>query len=200
VNPIEPGINKAISAFDMRHNLEPSYMASLPIEKLLPGPRPLSQGWALSGITRLTTGMPVTLINNDDSSPIGSMPSGINNNEVDTPTYVGGNLNLNMDPRNGRSAFDTSRFAIPALGQIGNAPRRFFLGPGMSNFDMALERKVTLGESLQLLLRAESFNVFNHAQFFGPEAVNGNPDGANFGRIVNADAPRQMQISAKFTF
>ncbi len=65
---------------------------------------------------------------------------------------------------------------------------------------MALEKKITIGESRALLLRAESFNVFNHAQFFGPEAVNGNPDSTNFGRIVNADAPRQIQVAAKFTF
>jgi hypothetical protein len=89
---------------------------------------------------------------------------------------------------------------MPALGEIGNAPRRFFYGPGMDNFDMALEKKITLGETRDLLLRAESFNVFNHAQFFGPEAVNGNPDSTNFGRIVNANAPRQIQIAAKFTF
>lgn len=200
VNPIEPGINKAISAFDVRHNFEISYMAPLPLEKALPGPRVLSQGWTVSGITRLTTGMPVTLFNNDDTSLVGSMPNGVNNNGVDTPNYLGGNLRLNLNPRNGRPAFDTSRFAMPALGQIGNAPRRFFYGPGMDNFDVALEKKITLGESCELLLRAESFNVFNHAQFFGPEAVNGNPDSTNFGRIVNADAPRQIQIAAKFTF
>ncbi len=200
VNPIEPGINKAISAFDVRHNFEISYMAPLPLEKVMPGPRALWQGWTLSGITRLTTGMPVTLYNNDDTSLIGSMPNGINNNGVDTPNYLGGNLRINLNPRNGRPAFDTSRFAMPALGQIGNAPRRFFYGPGMDNFDMALEKKITLSESQQVLLRAESFNVFNHAQFFGPEAVNGNPDSATFGRIVNANAPRQIQIAAKFTF
>jgi len=200
VNPIEPGISKAISAFDLRHNFEISYVAPLPFDKVLPGPRSLSQGWTLSGITRLTTGMPVTLFNNDDTSLIGSMPNGINNNGVDTPNYLGGNLRLNRNPRNGRPAFDTSHFAMPALGEIGNAPRRFFYGPGMDNFDMALEKKITLGETRDLLLRAESFNVFNHAQFFGPEAVNGNPDSTNFGRIVNANAPRQIQIAAKFTF
>lgn len=200
MNPIEPGVNKAISAFDVRHNFEISYMAPLPLEKVLPGPRTLSQGWTLSGITRLTTGMPVTLFNNDDTSLIGSMPNGINNNGVDTPNYLGGDLHLNRNPRNGSPAFDASRFAMPALGQIGNAPRRFFYGPGMNNFDMAVEKKVTLGESRELLLRAESFNVFNHAQFFGPEAINGNPDSTNFGRVVNADAPRQIQIAAKFTF
>jgi hypothetical protein len=200
VNPIEPGISKAISAFDLRHNFEISYVAPLPFDKVLPGPRSLSQGWTLSGITRLTTGMPVTLFNNDDTSLIGSMPNGINNNGVDTPNYLGGNLRLNRNPRNGRPAFDTSHFAMPALGEIGNAPRRFFYGPGMDNFDMALEKKIKLGESRDLLLRAESFNVFNHAQFFGPEAVNGNPDSTNFGRIVNANAPRQIQIAAKFSF
>ncbi|HEY2470789.1 MAG TPA: hypothetical protein VGI45_23550 [Terracidiphilus sp.] len=200
VNPIEPGINKAISSFDVRHNLEFSYVAPLALEKVLPGPRSLSQGWTLSGITRLTTGMPVTLYDNDDTSLIGSMPNGINNNGVDTPNYLGSDLRLNLNPRNGRPAFDTSQFALPDLGQIGNARRRSFYGPGMDNFDVALEKKVTLGESRQLLLRAESFNIFNHAQFFGPEAISGNPDSTNFGRIVNADAPRQIQIAAKFSF
>jgi hypothetical protein len=200
VNPIEPEINKAISAFDVRHNFEVSYMAPVPLEKVLPGKHALSQGWTLSGITRLTTGMPVTLYNNDDTSLIGSMPNGINNDGVDTPNYRGGNLRLDLNPRNGHPAFDTTRFAMPEIGQIGNARRRFFSGPGMENFDTAIEKNVKLGESRQLQLRAESFNVFNHAQFFGPEAINGNPDSTNFGRVVNANAPRQIQIAAKFTF
>jgi hypothetical protein len=113
---------------------------------------------------------------------------------------VGGDLRLNRNPRNRQIAFDTSRFAVPTLGEMGNARRRFFYGPGMDNFDMALEKRVAFGETRELLLRAESFNVFNHAQFFGPEAVNGNPDSANFGKIVNAQAPRQLQLAAKFTF
>ena len=200
VNPLEPGISKAISAFDVRHYLAISYVAPLPLQKLLPGPRALVEGWTLSGITRFATGMPVTLFNNDDTALIGSMPNGINNNGVDTPKYLGGSLRLNLNPRNGRPAFDKSQFSMPALGEIGNARRRFFYGPGMDNFDMALEKKVTLRESRELLFRAESFNVFNHAQFFGPEAVNGNPDSTNFGRIVNAQAPRQLQLAAKFTF
>ena len=200
VNPIEPAINKAISAFDMRHNLAISYMAPLPLERLLHGPRALTEGWTISGITRFTTGMPVTLYNNDDTSLIGSMPNGINNNGVDTPNFLGGDLRLNRNPRNGRAAFDTTRFAMPALGEIGNARRRFFYGPGMDNFDIALEKRMAMRETRELTLRAESFNVFNHAQFFGPEAVNGNPDSTSFGRIVNAQAPRQLQLAAKFRF
>lgn len=200
VNPIEPELSKAISAFDVRHNLAISYTAPLPLEKILPGPRALAAGWTLSGITRLTTGMPVTLFNNDDTSLIGSMPNGINNNGVDTPNFLGGGLRLNRNPRSGRPAFDMSRFTMPELGEIGDSRRRFFYGPGMDNFDMALEKKIALGELKQLLFRTESFNVFNHAQFFGPEAINGNPDSTTFGRIVNAQAPRQLQLAAKFTF
>jgi hypothetical protein len=200
VNPIDPSISKAISAFDIRHNLAISYVAPLPLNKVLSGPRALSEGWTISGITRFTTGMPVTLYNNDDTSLIGSMPNGINNNGVDTPDFLGGDLQLNRNPRNGQAAFDGSRFAMPKLGEIGSSRRRFFYGPGMDNFDMALEKRVSMGETRELTLRAESFNVFNHAQFFGPEAVNGNPDSANFGRIVNANAPRQLQLAAKFRF
>jgi hypothetical protein len=150
--------------------------------------------------------MPVTLFNNDDTSLIGSMPNGINNNGVDTPDYTPGNLQLNRNPRKSQYAFNTALLTIPdsskpdELGHMGTARRRFFYGPGSDNFDTALEKKLGLGESRSLLLRLEAFNVFNHAQFFGPNAVNGNPDSTNFGKIINANAPRQLQLAAKFSF
>jgi hypothetical protein len=46
----------------------------------------------------------------------------------------------------------------------------------------------------------EAFNVFNHAQFYGPAAVNGNISSANFGQIVAAAPPRLVQLTAKFGF
>ncbi len=55
-------------------------------------------------------------------------------------------------------------------------------------------------ESRSLELRFEAFNVFNHAQFYGPAAVNGNITSASFGQIVNAAAPRLIQLAAKFSF
>ncbi len=200
VNPVVPILTKAISAFDVRHNFVVNYTAPLLLDRLVHRHAALAGGWVLSGITRFSSGMPVTLYNNDDTSLLGSMPNGINNNGVDTPNYSGANLKLNRDPRNGRAAFDKSAITMPAVGEMGTARRRFFYGPGLENFDMALEKKVAIGESRFLLLRVESFNVFNHAQFFGPEAVNGNPDSTNFGSIVNANAPRQLQLAAKFTF
>lgn len=200
VNPLNTAWSRAISAFDVRHNVVLSYNVTLPFAQLTHRSSTWTGNWSLSGITRFSTGMPVTLFNNDDTSLIGSMPNGINNNGVDTPNVAPGNLALNRNPRNGRPTFNTALITIPAEGREGNASRRFFYGPGMENFDMALEKKVALGESRSILFRAESFNVFNHAQFFGPNAVNGNPDSANFGQIVNANAPRQLQLAAKFTF
>jgi hypothetical protein len=160
----------------------------------------LTKGWVISGITRFSTGFPVTLFNNNDTSLLGTIPNGINNNGVDAPDVTPGNLGINTDPRNGRSAFNASLFSLPALGQVGTARRRFFYGPGISNFDMALEKNVRLSESKSLEFRLEGFNVFNHAQFYGPSAVNGNISSANFGQVVSAAPPRLVQLAAKFSF
>jgi hypothetical protein len=206
INPINPSISRAISAFDVRHNFVLSYNVNLPVVMLTRRSNRWSKDWSLSGITRFSSGMPVTLFNNDDTSLIGSMPNGINNNGVDTPDYTPGDLKLNHNPRNRNPAFNKSLITIPHssipsdLGHLGTARRRFFYGPGAENFDASLEKKVGMGASRSLLLRMEAFNVFNHAQFFGPEAVNGNPDSSNFGKIINANAPRQLQLAAKFSF
>lgn len=63
----------------------------------------------------------------------------------------------------------------------------------MANFDMAVHKNIQLSESRTIELRLEAFNVLNHAQFYGPAAVNGNISSASFGQIVNAQAPRQIQ-------
>ncbi|MGO8792868.1 MAG: hypothetical protein ACLQVL_36520 [Terriglobia bacterium] len=57
---------------------------------------------------------------------------------------------------------------------MGAAARRLFYGPGIANFDLALLKKLRLTESKSLQFRAEAFNMANHAQFYGPAAVNGN--------------------------
>ena len=200
VNPVNPGLSRAVSAFDMRHNFVASYRYELPLGGLFARRDRLTEGWAISGVTRFSTGFPVTLFNNEDTSLLGTIPNGINNNGVDTPDYTPGNLEINTNPRNGKPAFNTGLFSLPALGQIGTAARRFFYGPGIANFDLALDKIVPLGESRSLELRLEAFNVFNQAQFYGPAAVNGNITSAGFGRLVSAAPPRQVQLAARFRF
>ena len=85
-------------------------------------------------------------------------------------------------------------------GSRGNARRRFFYGPGIDNYDMALLKSIPLTESKSLQFRFEGFNIFNHAQFYGPASVNGNINSSTFGEVVSAAAPRVMQAAVKFAF
>jgi len=52
----------------------------------------------------------------------------------------------------------------------------------------------------RLELRLETFNLLNHAQFYGAGAVDGNVASPTFGNIVAAAAPRFIQLAAKFSF
>jgi len=200
VNPLDPSLSKALSAFDVKHNFVVSYSYQIPVEKLFRATNRWTEGWELSGITRFSSGLPVTLVNFGDNSLLGSEPNGINNFGVDEPDYSGGPLDLNHNPRNGLSYFNTSQFSENALGSPGTARRRFFYGPGMDNYDMALLKNVRLNEAKSLQFRIEAFNVFNHAQFFGPQAVDGNIDSSTFGQVVSAAPPRLIQLGAKFFF
>ncbi len=200
VNPIDPGLSRALSAFDVKHNFVVSYAYELPFAHLFRASNRFTNGWTLSGITHFSTGFPVTLLNYGDNSLLGAEPNGINNYGVDEPQYTPGPLHLNSDPRNGRSYFNTSLFSLQPLGQAGNAKRRFFYGPGLDNYDMALMKALPLNESKSLQFRFEAFNVFNHAQFYGPTAVNGNINSPSFGEVVSAAAPRLMQVAVKLIF
>jgi len=142
----------------------------------------------------------VTLINYGDNSLLGAEPNGINNYGVDEPDVAAGSFNLNPNPRNGQAYFNAGLFSENALGTPGDASRRYFHGPGMENFDMALLKNLRLTESKSLQFRLEGFNVFNHAQFFGPRAVEGNIGSATFGQVVSAAAPRLVQLGVKFAF
>jgi hypothetical protein len=87
-----------------------------------------------------------------------------------------------------------------ALGTPGTAKRRFFYGPGAENFDTALAKNLPLTESKSILFRIEAFNVFNHAQFFGPQSVDGNIGSSTFGQAISAASPRILQAAVKFSF
>ena len=200
VNPLDPALSKALSSFDVKHNFVVSYSFHLPIEHLLAHSNRWTEGWELTGVTRVSSGLPVTLVNFGDNSLLGSEPNGVNNFGVDEPDFTPGPLDLNSNPRNGRPYFNTALFSENALGTPGNAKRRFFYGPGMVNFDMALLKDVRLTESKALQFRVEGFNAFNHTEFFGPQAVDGNIDSSTFGQIISAAPPRLVQLAAKFTF
>jgi Carboxypeptidase regulatory-like domain len=195
----------ALSAFDMAQNFVASYRIDLPFNTLFRRSNRLTDGWSVTGITRFATGFPVTLQDENDDSLLGTNPNGVNNNYIDLPDCSAGPLDINTNGRNGLPAFNTALFSRPALGTLGTCPRRFFYGPGINNWDLALQKLIPITEGKTIQIRVEAFNAFNHAQFYGnpitgAPAVNGSIGSPAFGDIENSAAPRLFQIGAKFLF
>ena len=190
-----------ISAFDLKHNFVVSYNYDLPIDHFLK-PNRLTSGWALSGITRFATGVPVTFATTSDNYLVFIQDNGVNNISLDMPNYDGSGYKINHNPRNGKPYFNNLAFTPNALGTPGNSKRRDFYGPGIDNYDMALHKVTNFTETRSLELRLEMFNVFNHAQFYGGTSVDGNigDQGGTFGYVTKAADPRIGQIAAKFRF
>jgi hypothetical protein len=206
INPVNARLSRSLSAFDSTHNFVISYNYSLPLDKL-GGPKRLTNGWALSGITRFSTGLPVTLIETDDHSLLGTSGTGPIPLPVDTPDFAGGSLGI-RDPRHSanHTYFNTALFSASPIGREGTANRRFFHGPGTNNWNVALLKDTHLTERLDLQFRAEFFNIFNHAQFGQPDGrlsqsgLNLNNINSNFGTVTTAADPRIGQLSLKLNF
>ena len=213
VDPYDYQRLDGISAFDLKHDFVISYNYDLPITRLL-NPNRLTSGWALSGITRLATGLPVTFASSSDNYLVQVQNNGVNATSIDMPNYDDSGFKINRNPRKSRLLFNSDAFRPNALGSQGNSKRRMFYGPGIDNFDMALHKVTNLSASRSLELRLEMFNVFNHAQFYGGNSVDGNigdqvlgSDGkvnssspGSFGTVTKAADPRIGQIAAKFRF
>jgi len=201
INPINPALSRGLSAFDSTHNFVVSYNYELPFDKW-GGPKRLTNGWTISGITRFATGLPVTLVETDDHSLLGTSFGGPIILPVDTPDQV--TALHKFDPRHlqtflgvqGHYFFDPTSFQSSAIGSEGNARRRFFHGPGQNNWDAALQKNTMLTERVNLQFRAELFNLFNHAQFITPSGILSGP----FGQVTAAAPPRLGQLSLKLSF
>jgi hypothetical protein len=202
INPINPGLSRGLSAFDSTNNFVASYSYQLPFDKLR-GSKRLTNGWAISGITRFATGLPVTMVETDDQSLLGTAFGGPITLPVDTPNLVGP-LNITNPRDTGGRFFSPTAFGPSALGEEGDSSRRFFHGPGTNNWDMALLKNTDISERVNLQFRAEFFNVWNHTQFLGPSGITGFTAGVansgSFGYVAGAQSPRIGQLSLKLYF
>jgi Carboxypeptidase regulatory-like domain/TonB dependent receptor len=204
INPVDPKLSRGLSAFDTTHNFVFSYNYSLPFDRFA-GPKKLTNGWQVSGITRFATGLPVTMVETDDQSLLGTGFGGPITLPVDTPNLVGP-LDITNPRKTNGQYFSPAAFGPSALGQEGNADRRFFHGPGINNWDFAVVKNTALTERMNLQFRAELFNVFNHAQFLTPSGITsfniatGAATSGAFGQVTAAQSPRIGQLSLKLNF
>jgi hypothetical protein len=94
-------------------------------------------------------------------------------------------------------AFNTTLFSPNALGTFGNSSRRFFYGPGIDNYDIALRQVTRVTESSSLEFRFETFNTFNRA---GASSVDGNISDSTFGQMLKSQPGRVSQVALKPSF
>jgi hypothetical protein len=202
INPINPRLSRGLSAFDSTHNFVASYTYDLPFDKLMWAKR-LTNGWSVNGITRFATGLPVTLVETDDRSLLGTAFGGPITLPVDTPNLIAP-VHITNPRDTAGQYFSPASFGPSALGQEGDSSRRFFHGPGSNNWDFALAKDTEISERMNLQFRAEFFNVFNHTQFLNPSGITGFsagvPTSASFGQVAGAASPRIGQLSLKLNF
>ena len=103
----------------------------------------------------------------------------------------------------GGTWFNTNAYASVPAGQYrpGNAPVANIRAPGYEVWNISLFRNIKLPREVNMQLRAETFNTFNHPN---PANLNttfqGTPTGGGFGEVTSFGDPRRMQFGAKFTF
>ena len=155
--------------------------------------------WQLTLIERVSSGFPVPLIDSNNQS--GSFfQNGGNGNNWNRPNEVAGCNPSNANHSIGQWSWISPKcFAIPPVGQLGNAGRVPAVGPDFVNSDFSVIKQFALPwEQSGLNFRAEFFNLFNHPQFGMP--VN-DVSAVGFGSVNSTvNNPRLVQLALKLTF
>jgi hypothetical protein len=213
-NPYNLRADRGLSDFDVRHRVVFSPVAELPFGRnkayLNHGlSSAILGGFQLSGIFSFQTGRPFTV---SDSSTNNSGYYG----NADRPNVIA-NPNSSVNTATGVKThtvaqwFNTAAFQLaPAfkitngvvtqVGQFGNAGRNTVAGPAYTDLDLTLSRNFHIWERVGGQFRAESFNVFNHPNFFNPLTTGVQLGAQGFGAITQANTPRDMQFSMRILF
>jgi hypothetical protein len=147
--------------------------------------------------------LPVNVVINRANS---ALPDQYSVSGVERPNLVSG---VSLIPAGGQTPnnwINAAAFTTPAAGTYGDAGRNLVRAPGLWQVDLAMSKKASLSDRLAMEFRVEAFNVFNRAQFGGPQANLSSP--LSFGVIttpVNQTAtgsgtPRQFQLALRLSF
>jgi outer membrane receptor protein involved in Fe transport len=208
---------RADSDFDIRHYIAFSGSWELPFNKMWDnGPKRLTRGWTLYPIVTYRTGGPMTIFAGLPTRTSQPGPSGAGDqylilaNQVNTVIYfdphqtqtlsnpniggtASGNYFFNPDAFNA----DFSGLA-PGQFTYGTSGRNEYRGPNLVNCNLTLAKNTFLyNERVKLEIRADFFNVLNHAEFSTPNLNIGSPQ---FGQISSTGNPRIIQFAGRFTF
>jgi hypothetical protein len=153
--------------------------------------RTLLNGWQISAIVSLQSGLPVNITTGADTN--------LDGNNNDRVNVVGDPY---LDPHRSRALttaawFNTAAFAKPANGADGNLARNLIDRPGSKDVDMGLFRNFKIVERVTLQARGEFTNAFNLVSLGAPTAT---LSSSQFGQVRSANSMRQVQLGLRLTF
>jgi hypothetical protein len=211
IDPLDPNLDYGYADFDARHRIVTSGIWELPIAK----DSGFWGGWQLNWLFTAQSGQPFTIWD-CANGPVRCIRA-IDNAGLSTDATSGTateNPNeftlLDMAPIAG----DYGSYAHPELsaaiggpwGDIGPFPasmtkRNAFRGPGRYFLDLSLTKRFRFGGHYALQLRAEAYNVLNHANLY----VLGGDAEVGLGTIngtkgLAVEDARRVQLAAKFEF
>ena len=215
-----PDAFRASSDLDMRQRLTISGGWDLAIDKWWgSGWKKLTQGWSLFPIFTWHTGLPFDIPANfgDKYDPTNPGPSGAGDPTLAHANVVGPTNTLN--PRSTYSFgtyywFNPNSFTnndsceyvgssncapgdVPYNTPYGTLARNALRAPDYTNLDLEVAKTTKLTERVTMQLRAEMFNIFNHAQFKAPDT---NINDSTFGQLTSTYDPRIIQFAVRFQF
>jgi hypothetical protein len=181
-----------IGGYDIPQRFVANYVYSLPFGRGkkygadTPVVRDIIAGWEFSGITEFQVGQPlaITQPNNTHGFTEEQRP-----NVISSPVLSSGQTLQHW--------FNTAAFVEAPDFTLGDSPRFPLHGPGVENWDLALQRNFLIRERLKLQFRGEFFNAWNHANFNNP---NGSVTSPSFGAISSSQAGRVTELVLRMFF
>jgi len=222
------------SAFDQRQSFKFNWVYELPIgpnHRLLASSNPVlrkaAEGWQISGISRITSGVPSRLLSGrltfngtDGGVVLYNMTARQLQDMMQTRKQGNGLVDwlpqgvidntLAAFQLNTKTLDPTQPYIGPAStpGQLGN--QVFVYGPWFQKWDISLVKKTRIGEKKTVEFRANALNIFNLTNFFlvGTNAGNITVNSA-FGQTRNAfndinstndPGSRVVEFAVRFAF
>jgi hypothetical protein len=182
--------------FDATHRFVMSYIYDIPF---LRGRTDLVGrvfgGWSISGITTFQTGLPL-------NPQLGRDYAGVGSSSRQRPATTG-SPGLDRSERNVDQWFNTSAYVAPEFGTFAPPARNILSLPGVNNWDLSMNKSVSIKEGTEIEIWAQMFNVFNHTQFGGPNLDGGVGNSffsASFGKVTNARNERSIMLGLRLAF
>jgi hypothetical protein len=208
-NDFSPNLARAVSDFDLTHQMNLNWIADLPIGKGRALARNASGvlnafvgGWQISGLARWTSGFPFS-VDGGQRWPTNWFLTAIAEMTARPKTGVfkrNGSVGVFADPVAAQQGF-----TLPLPGQVGS--RNVLRGDGFASWDMSFGKRWTMPwENHSLQFRWEVFNVPNltrfNAQGVGASLLTSlTQSPGSFGAYSSLlTQPRVMQFALRYEF